>query len=538
MPVSMRRFSHLARLLLTLAILTPSLVEPLSLWAAPLAAPTACQGGAITLIEDGALVTIESPVISGAGVLGCDVSGEMHLVLKNNDLTGIPISGRIDSYGAFSGSDIGPFQLEIAGLTFKVAESRFRRGELLLTSTRIKVPASWGGLEATLPTTLTINSAGLLSPEFGLPEIKAGKFALKLLGRVGAFGSGFSIVARGMLTLPDFGGGEDCYITANVTIGVDAVGSAMLIVDTPGAGKASLVAHRSQIALPGGQGALEPAYLPVKSSYLPVPRTLSDSAWAKVDAARVRPVREEPPVEEPDINWSVASEITESQSAKASNRWVPLDAALLEENTSEGGGYRAASEQIRPQELAEAQGLAEPQGLDVLEVTAGFECAGSGIPIGTTGFQLSALTGWVKITPREELVGLEVTFESQLELGGPPAITAAGGLEVQWSPEFRMAMWAGVSVLKFFQVSETYISISKSDGLRFVGTWNSLLPIPTRSQLAVHAWLTRVETCTAFSTLCATNPYPLRPTCVSSCSLTETSTRFHFTGSASIQIGL
>jgi N-acetylneuraminic acid mutarotase len=532
MSASTRRFRLLARVLLILVILFPSLAEPLSIWAAPLAAPLECQGGTITLIEDGAQVTIENPVVTGAGVLGCNVSGQMHLVLKNNNLTGIPISGRVDSYGAFSGSDIGPFNLEIAGLTFKVAESTFRSGELLLTSTRIKIPASWGGLEATLPTTLTINRAGLLSPEFGLPEIKAGKFALKLLGRVGAYGSGFSIVARGMLTLPDFGGGKDCYITAHVTIGVDAAGSAMLIVDTPGAGKASLVAHRSQIALPEGQAVLQPAYMPVKSSYLPVPETLPASAWAQVDAARVRTVPEEPqpveelPVEAPAINWSVASDLPESDSAEASNRWIPLDTESLLKTTSEAGGYQTVSERV------------EPQALDLLEVTAGFSCMGSGIPIGTTGFQLSELTGWVKITPQEELVGFQVTFESQLEVAGLPAITAEGGLEVQWSPEFRLAMWAGVSVLKFFQVSETYISISKSDGLRFVGTWNSYLPIPTRSQLAVHAWLTRVQTCMAYSTLCAINPSPLPPTCTSSCSLTETDTRFHFTGSASIQVGL
>lgn len=523
-----------ARALLILAILFPSVAEPLAIWAAPLAAPTTCQGGAITLIEDGALVTIENPVISGVGIMGCDVSGQMHLVLKNNDITGIPISGHIDSYGAFSGSEIGYFELVIAGLTFKVDESTFRRGELLLTSTRIKVPDSWGGLQATLPTTLTINSAGLLSPEIGLPDLGSGKFKLKLLGRVGAFGTGFSIVARGMLTLPDFGGGSDCYITANVTIGVDAVGSAMLIVDTPGAGTASLVAHRSQIALPEGQKALEPAYLRVKSSYLPVPETLSDSAWAKVDAARVRPARqEEPPVEdephpvvEPAIDWSVASDLPESQSAEAGNRWIPLDTESLTQGASEPSGYLPVSTRV------------EPQGLDVLDVTAGFACVGSGIPIGTTGFQLSALTGWVKITPAEELIGLEVTFESQLEVLGLPAITAEGGLEVQWSPEFRLAMWAGVSVLKFFQVSETYISISQSDGLRFVGTWNTLLPVPTRSQLAVHAWLTRVQTCLAYSTQCAINQYPLPPTCISSCSLAETSTQFHFTGSASIMVGL
>ncbi len=138
----------------------------------------------------------------------------MRILLAGNDPPDIPISGNVDAFDKFTSTSIGAFDLDIAGLTIKVAGSNFQDGALLLTETRIKIPDSWGGLEAAAPTTFTVNEDGLMGPIFSLPAIETKKITLELWGQFGIYSNGYKIEAHGVLKLPDIGKTEDCFISS------------------------------------------------------------------------------------------------------------------------------------------------------------------------------------------------------------------------------------------------------------------------------------------------------------------------------------
>ena len=534
----------LAHVFVCLVVILPLLLEPLAAWAEPLAIPDNCSGETIVLIQgddpDNPILTIESPQISNAGSTGCNVSGQMHLRLAGNDVPGTPITGKVDYADAFSSSSIGAFSLPIAGLTLKVGAdgSSFGGGKLTLNNPKIKIPDDWGGLEATVPQAFTVDNNGLKAYTFSLPAIKTKKLTLELWGDLGVYGQGYSISAHGALMLPDIGKSEECYIKVDVTLYVDAFGYTVMEIQTPGADQpASLSAHRSEIALPAGQAALTPASMPLQSSYLSVPDSLPEEVWQQLQNEDPAPADQNLP---------------ESSDVLGTGEWIPAPAqdwAWAEDGSAdEDALYNASFDGLSPfaalgpvagpAELAQEPG-AEPAAPELgwggLEITAGWKCMGKGIPIGTTGFELTSVEGQVTLMPYEESVRLKVTFDSMLKVASLTAMSIDGEAFFQWSPEFAFSLGGAITVLSMFEVGGAQVSVSESDGLRVTVWWDPVWP-PLRADFALHAWLTKVTSCAAWSTVCLDH-HPLDPTCTSTCSDWDTQTKFHFTGSASCQVG-
>jgi hypothetical protein len=530
----------LANVLVCLVVVLPLLIEPLAAWAAPVAIPGRCSGETIVLITEevsgSPILTIENPQISNAGSTGCDVSGQMRIQLAGNNVGSIPISGQVDYANAFRSTSIGAFELQIAGLTLKVGVdgSSFVGGKLLLTWPKIKIPDAWGGLEAPVPQTFTVDRWGLTVDTFPLPSIETKSLVLILRGKLGLGSTGYKIMAHGTLLLPEIGSIKTCVIEAYVTLQVNAAGNLVMEIETVDRGRtASLAAHRSEVALPAGQAALIPASMPLQSSDLPLPNSLSDEAWQQLRDAGATPADQAQAVEPATMSG------TDGRVAEPAGDW-----GWAEGSQDAGGSLITVSfEGQSPLAATGAEALpslALPEPADTLTdwgslvISATAECA-DGIPIGTTGFELTGVRATIELLPTHEKVTLGVTIESTLALGPISLLSMDGDAEFQWSPEFAASIEAVVKLLSMFEVAGGRISISETDGLRLAVWWDPLWP-PVRADFALHAWLTTVESCTDWNTLCYDH-FPLPPTCTSSCSDWDTQTKFHFTGSAACEIG-
>jgi hypothetical protein len=516
----------------------PGVVDPLPLLAASLHAPPNCSGADIVLLHGNTVLTIENPVITNASTIGCNVSGQMRMELLNLDVRGVAITGKVDSFNKFTSTAIARFELPIAGITMVVYSSTFKDGVLLLTDPSLRIPDSWGGLEASMGKTFTVNSQGLMGPEFYLPAIATSKLALQLSGALGVYGSGFVIQATGALMLANMGGAKDCFIKAAVTLSVDAFGNSMMEIATlDDDGLVSLAAHRSQIALPLGQTALAAAPMPLESSYLPLPDSLPDQVWDQLfEAGAPEPEGIADTASVLDLEWMASPDESSRRAYDAclydsDARDLELSALSCGVPSASDGLFEPAvyrypvSDQIAP--IPDSVGLV---------VEASWQCSGKGIPVGTTGFQLTRVKGTLTLLHTQQSIALEVTFESQFKVFDQALVSLDGATEFQWSPEFAFGLEGVVKVLSMFEVGGAAIWYNSADGLNLRVWWRPGLP-PVEAELAVRAWLTRANACTSWAEDCR-DRHPLPPACVTTCLSWDTSTRFHLTGSAMIRVGL
>ncbi|MDX9954029.1 MAG: kelch repeat-containing protein [Anaerolineae bacterium] len=510
---------QLAALLITLMMLVTMLGEPLAGWAQRLATPDACLGGAITLVSGDATITIENPNITNAGALGCQVSGALRIQIAGNNVGSIPITGRVDAYNAFTSTAIGAFNLEIAGLTLKAITSSFSDEALHITQPRIRIPDSWGGLEATIPKTFTLDTEGMSLISFGLPDIKAKDITLKLSGALGAYSNGYKITAAGELSLPDIGKTADCSISVSVTLYVNALGHTVMEIDTPEPGRSAVLAAQSPNAAPKAPAALVPAAIPLTSSYLPLPESLPEHVLAQLQT-------EEPAEGALASSPTAADATTPLHNTAFDAASTPIASAYVEAPAPPLETYLNPFQAL-PEDASTAAGW------DGLELTAEAQC-GKGIPIGATGFELTRVYGEVTLLPNDQHIALEVTFESSLKVFDISAVTVDGRTEIGWVPEFAFSLGGTVTLLSMFEAGGAFISVSESDGLQLRVWWNGLF---VKGHFAIHAWLTKVYSCAVWNTICYDH-YPLDPTCTTTCGAWNSHTKFHFTGSVSCQVGV
>lgn len=511
-------------LLITLTLLLTTLAEPLASWAQRLALPGSCQGGAITLVSGDAILTIPNPTITNASNYGCQVSGALRIQLAGNDVGNIPITGRVDAYDAFTSTAIGAFNLQIAGLTLKAITSSFGDEALHITEPRIRIPDSWGGLEATIPKTFTIDTEGMSLISFGLPDIKAKDMTLKLSGALGTFSNGYKITAAGELSLPDIGKTQDCSISVSVTLYVNALGHTVMELETPEPGRSAPLAARALGAAPTIRAALAPAAMPLASSYLPLPDDLPEHVLAQLRTEE--PAEGVAPAAPTAAAPTAADAATPLLNTSLGAASTPILSASIEAPAPSLEAY------LNPFQALPADAGATA-GWDGLELTAEAQC-GKGIPIGTTGFELTRVYGELVLLPNDQHIALEVTFESSLKVFDLSAVTVDGRTEIGWVPEFAFSLSGTVTLLSMFEVGGAEISVSESDGLRLRAWWNGVF---IRGDFAIHAWLTTTRSCAAWNTICYDH-YPLDPTCTTTCGGWNTSTKFHFTGSVSCQVGV
>ena len=524
----------LFNLLMILVLVLPGLIEPLTLLAAPQVGPPNCSGADIVLLAGDTTLTIENPVITNVSSIGCTVSGTMRLQLLNLNEGGIPITGKIDSFNRFTSTSIAKFTLPIAGLRLVVYSSSFKDGDLLLTNPSLKIPDSWGGLEASLGKTLTVNSQGLMSPEFFLPAIATSKLALQLSGRIGVYGNGFIIQASGALALSDMGKAKDCFIKASVTLSVDVFGNSVMAIATHNDdGIASLAAHRSQIEPPSGQFVMVAAPMPLESSYLPLPESLpQDVLQELIVAGMPEPEESVEPGMRLDSDWAVAPDEGDSCGWETHSASADLYDLWDDRPASRQDLYMPAAYPVSFSQ----QATPEPEAVGIV-VSASWQCAGKGIPIGTTGFQLTKVAGTVTLLHTEQSVALEVTFETQAQLLKKALVSIDGATRFQWSPGFEFSLQGVVSILSMFEVGGAHIWYNSNEGVNLRVWWTPLWP-PVSAELRVRAWISRAESCIEWATVCRDRPPPGKPDCRNSCVEWDTSTKFHLTGSVVIDVGL
>jgi hypothetical protein len=153
------------------------------------AAPAFCStpaGSSFTLLDTKAdpaanryrvLMEIKVGGITNLSASGCDVVGTMHLVLHNNDVSGIPVEGNVTQYNEFESTKIGHFSLLIAGLRFYTGVPWpdgmtvpgafygklpvFYNGKLRMNAAHLAAPKELGGAYVALLTQPQISKDGL-----------------------------------------------------------------------------------------------------------------------------------------------------------------------------------------------------------------------------------------------------------------------------------------------------------------------------------------------------------------------------------------
>jgi len=512
-----RKFSlKLIRIWVIFGMLVPLLAQPLSTLASPGAIPSKTAGGTITIVEGEADVTIESPTIQDASVIGCDVSGYMRIQFRGNDKRWIPISGSVDAFDNGSAESIGYFDLNIAGLTLKAYRTAYTTdndGALRITYPSIKIPNEWGGLEAQIPSTTQIDRGGIQIYRFKLPSLQTPKgFGLDLSGQIRMASSGYEIDADGSLSLPDMGKTAECAISAGVTLYASLLGQGVIEMYTPeGAQAASLRNNRSVISRPDGLASMVPAYMPVHSYYLPVPSDLPPDAWLQGEPeAPAAPQAQTQSL--PDANVQLASSMAMlapyataaeptgepsfippgEEEALVAGR--PYEWALWEEGNYDQPLASSADypEQAPAQDVPAAAMIGplerevalSPQGLELREIRASASCS-KGIPIANTGFELTGVRGVISLRPNSQYVSIGVTIESSVKVASFSALKLDADAKFQWAPEFAGEISGALYVLTMYQVGGAKVSLSESDGFRTT-VW--MRGIVWELTVSIHAW--------------------------------------------------
>ena len=125
---------------------------------------------------------------------------------------------------------------------------------------------------------------------------------------------------------------------------------------------------------------------------------------------------------------------------------------------------------------------------DDVDAISKFEIAGDitlfcTIPIPSTGFNLTRVSGSVVLFEGLTKVGVSLDISSQTAIGGVPTIKASGGADLQVKPEFRLDLNAALYLFGK-QVSQSTASITqRSSSFRL---WVDYSVI--RGQVALNAW--------------------------------------------------
>jgi len=216
------------------------------------ASPPKCNtpaNGSIVLLDAAAnptagryrvLLEIQNPVITNKTAQGCNVSGSMHLILHSNNLTDIPITGKVDSYDMFRSDSIGHFSLIIAGVRLYTGEPwdvalpipltglgkapEFNGQKLTMNSAWLALPPEFGSGTVPLIKAPSISAEGLeFGQRIGLPKFPIGAvdpvvrekstqyFGLTLAVELKFTSRGFELSGEGGLELPGVAGsGPGC----------------------------------------------------------------------------------------------------------------------------------------------------------------------------------------------------------------------------------------------------------------------------------------------------------------------------------------
>ncbi|MFP4394519.1 MAG: fibronectin type III domain-containing protein [Anaerolineales bacterium] len=186
------------------------------------------------------LLEIKNPVITNKTTSGCNVEGDMHLILHSNDVSGVTIRGKVDQHNTFRSDHIGHFSVVIAGLRlytgqpwdigFQIpttgigAAPKFNGTALYMNSAWLALPPDFGGGTVPLIKAPRIGTSGLdLAQRIGLPEFpisekeknestgKMEAFKLKLAVEMKFTSRGFEFSGEGALKIPGaVAGGQGC----------------------------------------------------------------------------------------------------------------------------------------------------------------------------------------------------------------------------------------------------------------------------------------------------------------------------------------
>lgn len=229
--------------------------------AEPPAPPPNCSGANIDLIDSGDVqMRVINVIVSDVRLDGCDIEGELELVIPGWSGSGIAFEGQVNERNELTADagDIAPILMQIAGVPLHVArpslEAYDGRPGLRLERASFCLPAEWGGLCAPAlagGVSMLIDDGGLKvggELKIGFPDIRVGnQLSLSgLSGKLVPVPGGYEITLGGEFGLPKFkpGGAGGCGISASVTVYVGAAGELVLEIHTLPPGGADAVRLR------------------------------------------------------------------------------------------------------------------------------------------------------------------------------------------------------------------------------------------------------------------------------------------------------
>ncbi|MDA0244329.1 MAG: Ig-like domain-containing protein [Chloroflexi bacterium] len=122
-----------------------------------------------------------------------------------------------------------------------------------------------------------------------------------------------------------------------------------------------------------------------------------------------------------------------------------------------------------------------PEGLEFREGTLGLECD-TGIPIGTTGLQISGISGTVSLRPDMQFVKIAVKITTIK--GGDKLFALTVGATLFWEPEWGFDLTGEAKVFKVLDVGGFKASV-RSDQMSFEGYVQSVV---LKGEVRFYAW--------------------------------------------------
>ena len=307
---------------------------------------------------------------------------------------------------------------------------------------------------------------------------------------------------RGSLTFPDTSKIPGCAIGASVTLYWDNTGASSMRVSAGVARESgSLEASRSAIALPAGQTPLAPEYMPIASHYLPVPpmdvnpfESDTPKALGQVadDGQYAWALWEDGQYNQP-LAYSDGDNV-EGLPAEAMSTGLVAD--VQERNVPVSIGSLSVDSPAVP---------VAPDDLSLRAITVTMTCD-KGIPIGTSGFELTGVSGVLSLRPDSQFVDIGVVIESSARLGSYSILKVEVDAKFQWKPEYDVSLYGTLYVFSFYKAGDASLSINERKG--FTGSiW--VRGLVFEASISLRAWAT-----------------------------TQPGFKFHFTGSAMLRLGM
>ena len=389
----------------------PSILGSAVALAAP-AAPTKCNGQPVVLIDNLPRVklTIESPVVSNVTNSGCDVSGKLRIQLTtDNNVGNIDISGSVDASNRFYSTNIGYFELLLAGLTFQSSWAQtqptmrpvFDGEKLQFRAPVLKTPAAWGGIGLPMSKMPYIGSDGLyVDGRFKIPEIVSTIIGISLEAGLAYENGRYKLSAYGEFGIRGL----------NKQLGASDKGQA---------------------------GA--------------------DGCGIKIGAT----VYYEPSTHAPVMNIRT---IKPDEYGPWPGGWQPYPQSTnASASDSQTGAKRVVAKAALPGPSLAPEA---PDGLGLEHAVLGLNCS-PGIPLHKEMvIFLTGVAGEISLRPDDAFLAFELTFAtSQASIGPFTALTMVGRGELGWSPEFRIKVMGTVKVL-IFEMASASIEFKVSDGIR------------------------------------------------------------------------